>query len=198
LDTESERIYGCPHPLGVTIIDSPRAYNFAVYSKDASKIELLGLRLIAEPWGGDTASYMMGRSYPGRNWHQCNDHFRDTVRSFVKGDVSLIDELKRRLYGSTDLFPDDIANACRRWQSINYIASHDGPNLRDLVSFTNDSFRSWNCGFEGVNSVPADIFALRKQQIRNMFCLLMLSNGTPMFVAGDEFMQTQRGCSNSL
>jgi isoamylase len=94
------------------------------------------------------------------------------------------------------LFPDDVLNSCRRWQSLNYIDSHDGLNLCDLVSYTNDANRSWNCGFEGANGAPADVVRLRRQQVKNFCCLLMLSNGTPMFCAGDEFMNTQGGDAN--
>ncbi len=101
-----------------------------------------------------------------------------------------------RLYGSTDLFPDTKADAFRRYQSVNYIDCHDGLNMCDLVSYTDDKWHSWNCGHEGTDGVPTDVAALRRQQIKNFCCLLMLSNGTPMFAAGDEFMQTQRGDAN--
>jgi glycogen operon protein len=91
----------------------------------------------------------MGRAFPSRTWRQWNDHFHDAVRSFVKGDAELVPTLMTRLYGSTDLFPDDKADAFRPYQSVNYIASHDGLNLCDLVSFSSDGQRSWNCGHEG-------------------------------------------------
>jgi len=158
--------------------------------------DLARLRLIAEPWAADNSGYVMGRSFPGNTWHQWNDHFRDTVRDFLKGDANLVDDLKTRLYGSTDLFPDDLLNAYRRSQSVNFADCHDGPNLCDLVSFTNDRFRSWNCGFEGTLGVPEPVARLRRQQVKNYCCLLMLSNGTPMFLAGDEFMNTQGGKAN--
>lgn len=157
--------------------------------------DLADLRLIAEPW--DAASgYLMGRAFPGRSWKQWNDHFRDTARSFVKGDAGLVGDLMTRLYGSTDLFPDTRLDAERRDQSINFVDCHDGLNLCDLVSYTNDDEHSWNCGHEGSHDVPAEVAALRKRQVRNFCCLLMLSNGVPMFVAGDEFMHTQDGNAN--
>ena len=150
-------------------------------------------RLIAEPWSGDGSAYAMGRAFPGTTWRQWNDHFRETVRRVVKGDAGLTGDLVTRLYGSSDLFPDDRAGAYRRWQSINYIDAHDGFNLCDLVSYTSDDQRSWNCGWPGANGAPADVVALRRRQARNFCCLLMLANGTPMFVAGDEFLHTQGG-----
>jgi len=101
-----------------------------------------------------------------------------------------------RLYGSTDLFPDTKMDAFRRYQSINYVDCHDGLNLCDLVSYTHNGYHSWDCGFVGLDGVPASVAALRRQQVKNFFSLLMLSNGTPMFVAGDEFMQTQYGHPN--
>jgi isoamylase len=157
---------------------------------------LADLRLIAEPWDA-AGGYLMGRAFPGRSWRQWNDHFRDTVRSFVKGDAGLVGDLMTRLYGSTDLFPDNRLDADRRDQSINFVDCHDGLNLCDLVSYTNDAQRSWNCGHEGSRGVPADVAELRKRQVKNFCCLLMLSNGVPMFVAGDEFMHTQGGNANA-
>lgn len=167
-----------------------------IVSEISSDHHLAEVRLIAEPWDAGTG-YLMGRAFPGKSWSQWNDHFRDTVRSFVKGDGGLVADLMTRLYGSTDLFPDTILDADRRSQSINFVDCHDGLNLCDLVSYTNNTQRSWNCGYEGGRDVLADVAALRKQQLRNLCCLLMLSNGVPMFVAGDEFMHTQGGNANA-
>jgi isoamylase len=138
----------------------------------------------------------MGRAFPGKTWHQWNDHTRDTLRRFVKSDGNLVADLMTRLYGSADLFPDDLVSSCRRWQSVNFVDCHDGFNLCDLVSFTNDQYSAWNCGYEGVDGVPPDVAQLRRRQIKNFCCLLMLSNGVPMFVAGDEFLNTQQGNGN--
>lgn len=165
-----------------------------IISEISTHPDLADVRLIAEPW--DLGAYLIGRQFPGVTWRQWNDHFRNTARSFVKGDPGLISDLITRLYGSTDLFGDDIANACRPAQSVNYIDSHDGLNLFDLVAYTNDGQRSWNCGYQGVAGVPAEVDALRRQQLKNFCCLLMLSNGTPMFAAGDEFGHTQNGNDN--
>jgi len=170
--------------------------------------EYAEIRLIAEAW--DPASYELGRSFPGQSWSQWNGKFRDDVRAFVKGDRGKIGDLITRLYGSSDLFPDDLDNAYHAAQSVNYISSHDGFCLYDLVAYnvkhnqangennndgTNNNL-SWNCGWEGDQAVPAEVMQLRKQQIKNFFTILMLSNGTPMFCAGDEFMNTQRGNNN--
>ena len=81
-------------------------------------------------------------------------------------------------------------------KSVNFVTCHDGMCLYDLVSYTNDSQRSWNCGWEGDADAPEDVIALRKRQVKNFCCLLMLANGTPMFRAGDEFMNTQSGDPN--
>jgi glycogen operon protein len=115
-----------------------------------------------------------------------------------------------RLYGSADLFPDSRDDAFRPQQSINYINSHDGFCLYDLVSYNAkhnlanghdnrdgaDNNVSWNCGVEGDAGASADIVALRHRQAKNFCCLLMLANGTPMFCAGDEFLNPQGGNNN--
>ena len=168
-----------------------------IMSEITSDPDLINTRLIAEPWQGEPGSgYMMGRAFPGKTWSQWNDHFRDTVRGFIRGEENLVPTLMTRLYGSTDLFPDTKMDAFRRYQSVNYIDCHDGLNMHDLVAYTDDDQHSWNCGHEGSDGTPADMAALRRQQVKNFCCLLMLSNGTPMFVAGDEFMQTQGGNPN--
>jgi glycogen operon protein len=167
-----------------------------IISEITSAPDLGNVRLIAEPWTADGSANTMGRTFPGVTWRQWNAQFRDGIRSFVKSDDYLVADAMTRLYGSTDLFPDDLVNSYRRWQSVNYIDCHDGLNMCDLVSYTNNGYRSWNCGFEGTTGTPPDIARLRRQQIKNFCCLLMLSNGTPMFVAGDEFMNTQVGNGN--
>lgn len=166
-----------------------------IISEITNDPELADVRLIAEPWAADGA-YVLGRAFPGKTWQQWNDRYRNTLRGFVKGEGNLVADLMTRLYGSTDLFPDDLVNSCKRLQSINFIDCHDGPNLCDLVSYTSDKFRSWNCGFEGANEAPLEVLRLRQRQVKNFCCLLLLSNGVPMFVAGDEFMNTQRGQVN--
>ena len=170
--------------------------------------EFAGVRLIAEPW--DAGASQLGRRFPGLTWQQWNGAFRDDVRRFVRGEPGMVPALMRRLYGSDDLFPDDLMNAYRPSQSVNYVTSHDGPTLRDLVSFNHkhnwanghdnrdgprDNF-SWNCGWEGNEHVPDDVERLRLRQAKNYFALLLLANGTPMFRAGDEFFYSQNGNDN--
>ena len=168
-----------------------------ILSEITSDPDLPNVRLIAEPWQGEPGSgYMIGRAFPGKTWSQWNDHFRNAVRDFIRGEENVVSALMTRLYGSTDLFPDSKMEAFRRYQSVNYVDCHDGLNMCDLVSYTSDSQHSWNCGYEGSDGTPPDVAALRRQQIKNFCCLLMLSNGTPMFVAGDEFMHTQHGNAN--
>jgi len=179
-----------------------------LFSEIAADPELGRLRLIAEPW--DTGAYQLGRGFPGLTWLQWNGRFRDDVRRFVKGDPGMLPDLMRRLYGSDDFFPDDRSDAYHAYQSVNYATSHDGFTLYDLVSYdrkrnwkngnnnqdgTDDNY-SWNCGHEGDESVPSTVLALRRKQVKNFCCLLMLSNGTPMFRAGDEFLNTQFGNNN--
>jgi glycogen operon protein len=152
----------------------------------------------------------LGRSFPGFSWLQWNGQFRDDVRSFLRGDNSKVSAVISRVYGSDDLFPDQVTNAYHAYQSVNFVSCHDGFTMYDVVSYNEkrneanghnnhdgtDTNLSWNCGWEGDDDVPADVLALRKRQIKNYCCLLFLSNGTPMFGAGDEFMRTQAGNNN--
>ena len=169
---------------------------------------LADVRLIAEAW--DMGAYQLGKAFPGVTWQQWNGRFRDDVRRFVKSDPGLVNTLITRIYGSDDLFPDDLFNAYHAYQSINFINAHDGFNLYDLVSYdqkkneanghnntdgSNDN-HSWNCGHEGNKGVPESVMRLRMRQIRNIFSLLMLANGIPMFLAGDEFGHSQSGNNN--
>ena len=159
------------------------------------------LRVIAEAW--DIGVNLLGKRFPGWLWGQWNGRYRDDVRSFVRGDASKVGALMQRLYGSDDLFPDGPGDVYRPYQSVNFITAHDGFCLYDLVAYNqkrnqdgSDDNRSWNCGWEGDEGVPAEVLALRRQQVKSSFCLLMLSNGTPMFCAGDEFLNTQGGNNN--
>jgi isoamylase len=180
-----------------------------VFGQISSDPDLAGLRLIAEPWDA-SGVFQLGRSFPGLSWSQWNAAFRDDVRRFVRGDPGMVPALMTRLYGSDDLFPDDRMNAYHPYQSINFVTAHDGFTLYDLVSYNQkqnwangennrdglDDNVSWNCGWEGDNGVPAGVMALRRRQTKNFCCLLFLSAGTPMFRAGDEFLQTQGGNNN--
>ncbi len=167
-----------------------------------------GVRMTAEAW--DIESYLLGRAFPGLNWRQWNGKYRDDLRDFVRGVPGRVGALMQRIYGSDDLFPDNTIDAYHPFQSVNFITAHDGFTLYDLVSYNqkhneangnqnqdgNDDNRSWNCGWEGDEGASAEVLALRRRQARNFMCLLMLSNGTPMFCAGDEFLATRRGNNN--
>ena len=198
----------------------------AIFGDIASDPDLARVRLIAEPWegNGQYPNYELGsspvvtgaaaeaccqkpacacpptpvilqRSFPGMGWRQWNDKFRNTLRRFVKGDAGFVGDLMTRIYGSSDVFPDSPERAYRAYQSVNYVASHDGPTLYDLVAYTSED--SWNCGeIDGEAGISKEVLQLRKKQVKNFFCLLMLANGTPMLRAGDEFLQTQYGQRN--
>jgi isoamylase len=179
-----------------------------IFSEIAADPELGRLALIAEPW--DVGCYQLGRGFPGTTWLQWNARYRDDIRRFVRGDGGMVPDLMRRIYGSDDLFPDTREHAYHAFQAVNYIDCHDGFTLYDLVSYNQkhnernghdnqdgmDANYSWNCGHEGGEGAPAEALALRQKQAKNFFCLLMLSNGIPMFRAGDEFLNTQFGNNN--
>ncbi len=166
---------------------------------------LSSVRLIAEPWDCGPGGYQVGGFPPG--WAEWNDTFRDTVRSYWKGDEGKVPELAKRLTASGDKFNH---RGRRPWASVNFIAAHDGFTLNDIVSY-NDKHneangednkdghsdnRSWNMGAEG----PTDderIKEDRERQKRNMLATLLLSQGTPMILAGDEFGRTQNGNNNA-
>jgi glycogen operon protein len=163
------------------------------------------VKLIAEPWDVGPGGYQLGNYPPG--WAEWNDRFRDTVRRFWRGDNGIIGELASRLTGSADLFQ---RRGRRPWSSINFITAHDGFTLHDLVSYNHkhnegngeenrdgtDNNLSWNCGVEGPSNDPA-VNALRLQQKKNLIATLLLSQGTPMLTAGDEFGRTQHGNNNA-
>jgi len=169
---------------------------------------LSNVRLVAEAW--DISSYQLGRAFPGMAWLQWNGCFRDEVRSFVRGEPGKVGALMQRLYGSDDLFPDGLQDTRRPHQSVNFLTAHDGFCLYDLVAYDQkhneanghnntdgcDNNLSWNCGWEGDEGAPQTVLALRRQQVKNVCALLLLSNGIPMIVAGDEFLNTQRGNNN--
>ncbi|HVR94479.1 MAG TPA: glycogen debranching protein GlgX [Casimicrobiaceae bacterium] len=163
------------------------------------------VKLIAEPWDLGEGGYQVGNFPPG--WAEWNDKYRDTMRAYWKGDGGLIGEFSRRLTGSSDLYG---RHGRLPHASINFITAHDGFTLDDLVSYNekhneanleenrdgNNNNLSWNCGVEGPTDDPA-INALRARQKRNMLATLLLSQGVPMLVAGDEIGRTQNGNNNA-
>jgi len=163
------------------------------------------VKLIAEPWDLGEGGYQVGKFPIG--WAEWNDRYRDAVRSYWKGDGGQIGELAYRVTGSSDLY----ARSGRRpYASINFVTAHDGFTLQDLVSYNckhneangeenrdgTDNNRSWNCGEEGPTDDEA-INRLRARQRRNFIVTLLLSQGVPMFLAGDEVGRTQNGNNNA-
>jgi glycogen operon protein len=166
---------------------------------------LRDVKLIAEPWDVSTEGYLVGRFPPP--WCEWNDKYRDTVRDFWRGHGNGVRDLASRLSGSSDLYADDDRLP---FASINFVTSHDGFTLRDLVSYETkhneangdhnrdgtDHNRSWNCGVEGETDDP-DVLRLRHRQAANLLATLLLSTGVPMLTAGDERGRTQRGNNNA-
>jgi isoamylase len=163
------------------------------------------VKLIAEPWDIGSGGYQVGNFPAG--WNEWNDKYRDTMRAYWKGDGGLIGEFARRFTGSADLYE---ASGRKPHASVNFITAHDGFTLEDLVSYNgkhneangednrdgNNENRSWNCGAEG----PTDDVAIRRlraQQKRNLIATLLLSQGVPMFLGGDELGHTQLGNNNA-
>ncbi len=166
---------------------------------------LAPVKLIAEPWDLGEGGYQVGNFPVG--WMEWNGKFRDTVRKFWKGDMGLHSEIATRLAGSADLY-----ESTRRppSASINFVTAHDGFTLQDLVSYEHkhneangednrdgaDDNNAWNCGAEGPTD-DAAIIALRERQKRNLWCALMLTQGSPMISGGDELSRTQQGNNNA-
>jgi isoamylase len=163
------------------------------------------VKLIAEPWDLGEGGYQVGNFPLG--WAEWNDRYRDCMRAFWRGDGGLIGEFATRITGSSDLYA---RNGRRPYASVNFITAHDGFTLHDLVSYDKkhnesngennrdgtDNNLSWNGGMEGETS-NAKIVALRARQKRNLLATLLLSQGVPMLLAGDEMGRSQRGNNNA-
>ena len=162
------------------------------------------VKLIAEPWDLGVGGYQVGNFPVG--WAEWNDRYRDAVRAYWKGDGGIIGEFANRLTGSSDLYA---TSGRSPYASINFITAHDGFTLEDLVSYNEkhneanleegrdgtDNNLSWNCGAEGPSADP-EIREMRSRQKRNFLATLVLSQGVPMFLAGDAFGRTQGGNNN--
>ena len=162
------------------------------------------VKLIAEPWDIGEGGYQVG-NFPAQ-WSEWNGKYRDTVRDYWRGEDQTLQEFASRLTGSSDLYESD---SRRPSASINFVTAHDGFTLADLVSYNdkrnmangedgNDGEshnRSWNCGAEGPTDEP-DVNELRRRQQRNFLTTLLLSQGVPMLLSGDEMGRTQQGNNN--
>lgn len=162
-------------------------------------------KIIAEAWDAGGA-YQVG-NFPGGRWAEWNDRFRDEIRRFWRGDDYLSSGAATRLAGSADLYQDD---GRKPYHSVNYITSHDGFTLNDLVSYNgkhneqngennrdgSDNNSSYNYGYEGPTS-NVEIENIRTRQVKNMMLSLLLAQGTPMMLAGDEIRRSQGGNNNA-
>ncbi|MFN8585945.1 MAG: glycogen debranching protein GlgX [Dehalococcoidia bacterium] len=163
------------------------------------------VKLIAEPWDLGEGGYQVGNFPP--EWAEWNGKYRDSVRRFWRGEAGQLPEMATRLAGSSDLYA---VSGRRPFASINFVTAHDGFTVRDLVSYDHkhneangegnvdgsDENLSWNCGIEGETDDPK-ILALRRRQVRNFLATLLLSQGVPMLLAGDECGRTQHGNNNA-
>ncbi|HEV3401515.1 MAG TPA: glycogen debranching protein GlgX [Acidimicrobiales bacterium] len=163
------------------------------------------VKLIAEPWDIGEGGYQVG-NFPVL-WTEWNGRYRDAVRDFWRGEQASVAEMGYRLTGSSDLYQGD---GRRPYASINFVTAHDGFTLADLVSYDHkhneangegnrdgtDDNRSWNCGAEGPTDDP-DVNELRRRQQRNFLATLLLSQGVPMLLGGDEMGRTQLGNNNA-
>jgi len=166
--------------------------------------QLTKTKLIAEAW--DAAGLYQVGSFPGYRWAEWNGRYRDIVRRFIRGDKGLINELATRICGSSDLYEYQSRLPI---SSINFVTCHDGFTLYDLFSYNQkhnfangennqdgcSNNLSFNCGVEGETQNP-DILQLRRKQAKNVFAILLLSQGVPMLLAGDELLNTQYGNNN--
>jgi glycogen operon protein len=163
------------------------------------------VKLIAEPWDVGVGGYQVG-NFPSQ-WSEWNGRYRDAVRDLWRSRDGELGEFANRFTGSPDLYE---RGGRRPVASVNFVTAHDGFTLRDLVSYDakhneangeenrdgTDENRSWNCGAEGPTDDP-DVVALRARQVRNFLATLLLSQGVPMLVAGDELGRTQGGNNNA-
>jgi len=161
--------------------------------------------MIAEAWDA-SGLYDVG-SFPGLRWAEWNGRYRDVIRRFVRGDPGLIGQVASCIGGSSDLYEEEDRLPLH---SINFISCHDGFSLYDLVSYNGkhneangeenrdgcDNNLSWNCGAEGETD-NAEVLALRRRQAKNLISILLLSQGVPMLLSGDEVLHTQKGNNNA-
>src|SRR5689334_8667852 len=192
--------------LGTILAREPNGFdNQSGFLKAVCQDPVLAtVKLIAEPWDCGPGGYQVGGFPPG--WSEWNDKFRDEIRDFWRGEAPA-SALAPRLTASGELFNH---GGRRPSASVNFITAHDGFTLNDLVSYNekhneangeenrdgHSHNRSWNCGAEGPTDDP-EINALRERQMRNFLATLLLSQGTPMLLAGDEFARSQKGNNNA-
>ena len=201
------RIDGFRFDLATILAREPYGFDEGGSFLDACRQDpvLSSVKLVAEPWDVGPGGYQVAHFPPG--WGEWNDKYRDATRAYWKGDEGVLAEFATRLAGSADMFN---RRGRRPWASFNFITAHDGFTLNDLVSYNdkhneangednrdgNSNNHSWNHGAEGPTEDPS-INALRERQKRNFLATLLLSQGTPMMMAGDEFGHSQGGNNNA-
>ncbi len=162
-------------------------------------------KIIAEAWDA-AGAYQVG-SFPGERWAEWNGRYRDDIRRFWRGDPGMVGSLATRFSGSADLYQ---GSGRTPLHSINFVTCHDGFTMADLVTYEGkrnwangernrdgtDANYSWGCGHDGPTDDP-EIMALRDRQLRNLWATLLLSQGVPMILAGDELRRTQQGNNNA-
>jgi isoamylase len=183
---------------------APMLYPPAIWHIELSEV-LADTKIIAEAW--DAAGLYQIGYFPGYRWSEWNGRFRDDVRRYVRGDAGMVGAVASRLSGSADLYQ---AYGHYPLNSVNFIACHDGFTMNDLVSYNQknnyangedsrdgiDENLSWNCGVEGPTNDPA-VEALRSRQVKNLVAILLLSQGVPMILGGDEIRRGQQGNNNA-
>jgi isoamylase len=204
---EEMHVDGFRFDLATVLARDGNGFNKASAFFEAVRAEpaLAYIKLIAEPWDVGWGGYQLGNFPPG--WAEWNDRYRDTARGFWRRDDGRIGEFAERIAGSSDVFRH---YGRKPTASINFLTSHDGFTLNDLVSYKDrhnaanldggvdghDNNLSWNCGVEGPTD-DADVRDLRRRQMRSLLATLFLSQGVPMLQAGDEIARTQRGNNNA-
>jgi isoamylase len=185
--------------------DGNPMYNAPVLWNIEFSDDLARTPIIAEAWDAG-GLYQVG-GFPGFRWAEWNGRYRDVIRRFVRGEGGLVAEVGTRLSGSSDLYQHQGRLPIN---SVNFVTCHDGFTLHDLVSYNekhneangednrdgmSENF-SWNCGAEGETTDP-EILALRRRQAKNFMAILLLSQGVPMLLGGDEVLRTQQGNNNA-
>ena len=204
---EEMRVDGFRFDLGTILGREPHGFDESGAFLDSCRQDpvLSSVKLIAEPWDCGPGGYQVGGFPPG--WAEWNDQYRDVMRRFWKGDEGLLAPFATRLTASSDIFN---RRGRKPWASVNFVTAHDGFTLNDLVSYNDkhnepngednrdghNANHSWNHGVEGPTDDP-EIRALRLRRKKNFLATLLLSQGTPMLTAGDEFGRTQYGNNNA-
>jgi isoamylase len=204
---ETYHVDGFRFDLASTLARDPYDFNSrAAFLQACLQDPVLNrVKLIAEPWDVGAGGYQVGGFPIG--WSDWNDQFRDTIRAFWRGDPGQLPKLAQAMTGSREIFAP---SGRQTWASVNFVTAHDGFTLNDLVSYNerhneangednkdgHSNNISWNCGVEGPTDDP-NVLALRARQKRNFLATVLLSQGVPMLLMGDELSRTQGGNNNA-